>query len=75
MLVYRKYLGLPVNMVFQYEQETLAYGFTTLTSPNFFLASSVEVLGGTITSSPGLNNWSALLALNAKESQSLTSNR
>ena len=46
--------------------ETLAYGFTTLTSPNFFLASSVEVLGGTITSSPGLNDRSAFLAINGK---------
>lgn len=68
MLVYRKYLGLLENMVPQCEQEMLAYGFTTLTSPNFFLASSVETLGGTITSSPGLNGWSVVLALKAKES-------
>ena len=30
------------------------YGFTSLTSPNFFLASSVLTLGGMITSSPGI---------------------
>jgi hypothetical protein len=30
----------------------LKYFFTSLTSPNFFLASSVLTLGGTITSSP-----------------------
>ena len=63
MLVYRKYLGLPVNMVIQCTQEVFTYGFTTLTSPNFFLASSVETVGGTITSSPGLQRWSALLPL------------
>ena len=57
-----------MSMAFQCEQETLAYGFTTLTSPKFFFASSVEVLGGTITSSPGLNDRSAFLALYAKES-------
>ena len=56
MLVYRKYLGLLENSILQCAQEIFAYGFTTLTSPNFFLASSVEVLGGTITSSPGLND-------------------
>ena len=72
MFVYRKYLGLFQNVVPQCEQEMLAYGLTTLTSPNFFLASSVETLGGTITSSPGLNGWSAFLALKVKESWNLT---
>jgi hypothetical protein len=30
------------------------YGFTSLIFPNFFFASGVDKLGGTITSSPGL---------------------
>lgn len=31
------------------------YGLTSLTCPNFFFASSVETVGGTTTSSPGLD--------------------
>lgn len=35
------------------------YGLTSLTCPNFFLASSVETVGGTTTSSLGLHTLSA----------------
>lgn len=43
------------------ERET--YGFTSRTSPNFFFASGDETVGGTMTSSPGLEALSVYCQL------------